>query len=111
MAYLKINGEKYYGKSIWSVARRLYGRSRGLVVGTSCSTAPEWGQVLRESPYGGFDILASISDADGPWGVDNNGDDIDADLAEMDECLASCASYHDDAEYEKQCRIAENSGY
>ena len=110
-AYLDIiNDKEYSGKTIWSIIRRLYGRSKDIVLRQCAGNSPEWGYIgqVNHKNGGGMDILCTISSMSGPSGVDNRGVDSDAEAAEMRDLEENYGPITDiEAEYEKQCRIAE----
>ena len=53
----------YRGKTPLTIARRLFGRS-ARIVRSADPNSPVWGQIVRESRYGGYEVLAVIVTCD-----------------------------------------------
>ena len=64
-AEMKLVGDAtiYRGKTPLTIARRLFGRSARIVRSTD-PNSPVWGQIVRESRYGGYEVLAVIVTCD-----------------------------------------------
>ena len=58
---MRLQGDmtEYRGKTPETIARRLYGKT-ARVFPSRDPNSPTWGQIVRPSRYGGFDVLAVI---------------------------------------------------
>ena len=50
---------EYRGKTLPTIARRLFGR-RARIVRSADPNSPVWGKIVRESRYGGCEVLTVI---------------------------------------------------
>ena len=62
---IRLQGDltEYRGKTPGTIARRLYGKAARIVRSTN-PNSPVWGQIVRESRYGGYEVLAVIVTCD-----------------------------------------------
>lgn len=65
MTMMRLQGDmtEYRGKTPETIARRLFGR-RARIVRSADPNSPVWGQIVRESRYGGYEVLAVIVTCD-----------------------------------------------
>ena len=69
MTMMRLQGDltEYRGKTPETIARRLYGKA-ARVFPSRDPNSPTWGQIVRPSRYGGYDVLATIVECDCPRG-------------------------------------------
>ena len=62
---MRLQGDltEYRGKTPGTIARRLYGKA-ARIVRSANPNSPVWGQIVRESRYGGYEVLAGIVTCD-----------------------------------------------
>lgn len=62
---MRLQGDltEYRGKTPETIARRLYGKA-ARIVKSADPNSPVWGQIVRESRYGGYEVLAVIVTCD-----------------------------------------------
>ena len=65
MTMMRLQGDltEYRGKTPETIARRLYGKT-ARIVRSADPNSPVWGQIVRESRYGGYEVLAVIVTCD-----------------------------------------------
>lgn len=65
MTMMRLQGDltEYRGKTPETIARRLYGKA-ARIVRSADPNSPVWGQIVRESRYGGYEVLAVIVTCD-----------------------------------------------
>lgn len=66
---MRLQGDmtEYRGKTPETIAQRLYGKT-ARIVRSADPNSPVWGQIVRESRYGGYEVLATIVECDCPRG-------------------------------------------
>ena len=62
---MRLQGDmtEYRGKIPGTIARRLYGKA-ARIVRSADPNSPVWGQIVRPSRYGGYEVLAVIVTCD-----------------------------------------------
>ena len=65
LTMMRLQGDmtEYRGKAPETIARRLYGKA-ARIVRSADPNSPVWGQIVRESRYGGYEVLAVIVTCD-----------------------------------------------
>ena len=65
LTVMRLQGDmtEYRGKTPETIARRLYGKTARIVRSADPNSAV-WGQIVRESRYGGYEVLAAIVTCD-----------------------------------------------
>lgn len=66
---MRLQGDmtEYRGKAPETIAQRLYGKT-ARVFPSRDPNSPTWGQIVRPSRYGGYEVLATIVECDCPRG-------------------------------------------
>ena len=89
------NGKKYTGKTIWSIIRRVYGKSKNIYLETAVEPGPRSCGPCRIRRYypstGRRRTLGNVAEFRGPLGVDNNGTDRNSSKYADKTYAAECA--------------------